>query len=312
MTDDTSTRNEYTRHVNKNEEILVQQLNKLILDYNQLKQSTQGQGDQFLSKIDEWESESILKIRQMAEEIRGELKMRMDKYNGQLVKRFNELHEELNNAQQNNDFMEQDLKNWSNKLDKIKSYIASPPLVNIDNDKFISKLSVFTIPDDIFDTFAGDLQIENNGQTVVHGPSVAHAIVRGSGEYSTGEHRFRFKIESYNINKWIFFGIISHKVTIQSNTWAIPSCYGWGGQDSTILNCAMHSGLNGYSCDFILDDTVELLLDCDNRTISLTNQRTKSTYKMTVDLIKCPFPWHFILNLFYPNDRVRILYVDTL
>jgi hypothetical protein len=235
----------------------------------------------------------------------------MEKHTEQLSKRFNELKEELNNAQKNNDFMETDLKKWSNRLDKLKSYVESPPIVSIQDDKFISKLSICTIPDDIFETSAGDLRIEDNSQIVVHGPSVGHAVVRGSGEYSIGEHRFRFKIESYNINKWIFFGVISHKVTMQSNTWAISSCYGWGGQDSTILNCAMHSGFNGYLCDFELNDIIELLLDCDNRTICMTNQRTKCTHRMNIDLIKCPFPWHFILNLFYPNDRVRILYVDT-
>jgi hypothetical protein len=300
-----------TQHGNKHEQIFVQQLNKLILDYEQLKQSTESRCDQSPTIIDEWERESIIKIHQMADDIRQELITRMEKHTNQLSSRLSELHEELNNAQKKNDFMETDLKTWSNRLDKLKSYLESPPSICLQDEKFISKLSIYTIPDDIFENFAGDLQIESNGQIVVHGPSVAHAVVRGSGEYSTGKHRFRFKIESYNINKWIFFGIISHKVTLRSNTWAIPSCYGWGGQDSTILNCAMHAGLNGYFCDFELNDTIEILLDCDNRTISLTNQRTKCSYRMDIDLIKCPFPWHFILNLFYPNDRVRILYVDT-
>jgi hypothetical protein len=72
----------------------------------------------------------------------------------------------------------------------------------------------------------------------------------------------------------------------------------------------MHTGLNGYSCDFQLHDIIELLLDCDHQIIRLTNKRTYSTHMMKIDLVKCPFPWHFLLNLFYPNDRVRILYID--
>ena len=176
---------------------------------------------------------------------------------------------------------------------------------------FMSKLCVCTTPDDIFETFAGDLRIEGNGQLIVDGAFIAHASMRGSGEYNSGEHRFRFKIESYNINQWIFFGIISHKAIMQSNTWAIRSSYGWGGQDSVILNCAIHAGLNGYSCDFELNDTIELYLDCDHHPICLTNQHTKWIYRMNIDLAKCPFPWYFHLNLFYPRDQVRVMCIET-
>jgi hypothetical protein len=297
---------------NDHKQILDQQLDKLIQDYDQLKQSTKSEDNQSIKIIDEWERQSIVKIQQIANDHRQELRTKTEKYKDHLSRRSNDLHEELINARNNNDFMEIDLKNWSNKLAKLKSYIQSPPTVTIQDDPFISKLSIYAFPDDIFETFAGDLRIKNNGQVVIHGPSVAHAVVRGSGEYSTGEHRFRFQIESFNINKWIFFGIISNKVTIQSNTWAIPSSYGWGGQDYTILNCAMHAGLNGYECDFELNDIIELILNCDNQTISLTNQRTKCIYRMSIDIIKCPFPWQFLLNLFYPDDRVRILYESTL
>lgn len=173
--------------------------------------------------------------------------------------------------------------------------------------KVIFKHSVCTKNDDTFETFAGDLRITEDGQVIVHGPSVAHASVRSHGGYESGEHRVRFKIECYNMNKWIFFGIVSHTVTMQSNTWAIPSSYGWGGQDSVILNCAMHAGFHGYSCDFQLDDVIELLLDCNHRMICLTNERTKGTHRLDIDLAKCPFPWHFYLNLYYPNDQIRII-----
>lgn len=175
----------------------------------------------------------------------------------------------------------------------------------------ISEFRLCTRLNDIFGVFAGDVRVEENSQVVIHGLSVAHAPVRGEGEYSSGKHRLRFRIDSYNANKWIFFGIISHGATMKSNTWAIPSSYGWGGQDMTILNCAIHAGLNDYLCDFQVNDTIELILDCDHRIIYLTNQRTKCTHKINIDSVKCPFPWHFHLNLFYPNDQVRILCTET-
>jgi len=176
---------------------------------------------------------------------------------------------------------------------------------------FISKVRVCTKLNDIFEIFIGDIQIADDGQLVVHGLSVSHACVRGRSQYNSGQHRVRFRIDSYNINNWIFFGIISHDAIMRSNTWAIPTSYGWGGQDSVILNCAMYAGFNGYYCDFQLHDIIELLLDCDHAIISIKNQRTNSTYKIDIDLHKCPFPWHFHLNLFYPNDQVRILSVES-
>ncbi|UJR17146.1 hypothetical protein I4U23_004042 [Adineta vaga] len=290
----------------------VQQLNQLLVDHDDLKHSINFQDNSSLKVIDEWEQQSIEKIQRTANDHRQDFKMKTEKYKDHLLKRSNDLYEELMKAQKSNDLMESDLKNWSNKLDKLRISIQSPPKMTIQNNEFISKLSIHVFPNDIFDISAGDLQIINHGQTVIHGSSVSHAVVRGSEEYSTGKHHFHFRIESFNNNKWLFFGIISNKSILQSHTWAIPSCYGWGGQDSAILNCAMHSRLNGYVCDFELNDIIELILDCDMKLISLANQRTKCIYTMNIDINKCPFPWHFILNLFYPNDQVCILYRDTL
>jgi hypothetical protein len=299
------------QHIDEHKQILYQRLDKLILDHDQLQQVSESRDDHSMALVDEWERESIVKIQRMARDIREELIAKTENYRDQFLKRLKQVYEELSKAQNDSDFIETNLNQWSNRLDKLRSYLISPPSVSILDDTFISKLSICVTPDDIFEMFAGDLRIEDNGQIVEHGPSVAHAIVRGSGEYSSGEHQFRFKIEAFNMNKWIFFGIISHKVTMRSNTWAVPSSYGWGGQDSTILHCAMHAGLDGYYCDFQLNDIIDLLLDCDNRVISLTNKRTKSKHTMTIDLVKCPFPWHFHLNLFYTKDRVRILYTDN-
>jgi hypothetical protein len=297
--------------INEHKKTLGQQLDELIFNHDQLQQSHESCHSSSMAKIDEWEHESIEKIHQIADNIRRELSIELEKHTNQFSKRLKELSDELKTARNDGTFIEIDLLQLSNKFNKLKSYVSSPPTIIFQDTMIIFKPIIYAFPDDIFELAIGDLQIKDSGQLVEHGPSVGHAVVRGSGEYSSGEHRFQFKIENYNINKWIFFGIVSHKITMHSNTWAIPSCYGWGGQDSTILNCAMHAGLNGYSCDFQLNDTIELLLDCDQKLIRLTNKRTHSTHMMKIDLVKCPFPWHFLLNIFYPNDRVRILYIDS-
>ncbi|CAF1215508.1 unnamed protein product [Adineta steineri] len=288
-----------------------QQLSKLIIEHDQLQESNESCHYSSTGIIDKWEHESVAKIHQIADDIRKELKSKSEKHKNQFSKQWEELSEEFKKIHNSNVCLEIDFRQLSNKFNKLKSYLEAPPTIRFQDNILISKPNICTMPDDIFEMFAGDLEIKDNGQVIKHGSTIVHAVVRGSGEYSSGEHRFQFKIESYNMNKWIFFGIISHKVTMRSNTWAIPSCYGWGGQDSTILNLAMHAGLNGYSCDFELNDTIELILDCDHQQIRLTNLRTKRTHMMNINLLKCPFPWHFLLNIFYPNDQVRILYTDS-
>ena len=297
-------------HINEHKKTLNEQLDKLINNNDQLQESYENCRYPSMRKIDEWEQESIIKIHQIADEIRKELMKKFEKSTNHFSNQWKNLSEEIKIIRNMNEFSEIDLEQLLNKVNKFKTSLLSLPTIGFQDDMIISKPTISIIPDDIFEIFAGDLQIMENGQVVEHGPSVSHALVRGSGCYSSGENRFHFKIESFNINQWIFFGIISHNITLKSNTWAIPSCYGWGGQDSTILNCAMHAGLNGYSCDFQLNDSIELLIDCDHRIIRLTNLRTKRAHTMNIDLVKCPFPWHFTLNLFYPKDRIRILYAD--
>lgn len=297
--------------INESQERFVQQLDKLIVDHVHLQRSWESDQNLFIIKIDEWERNSMDQIQKMATDIRTELRMEFDKYTSQCSKQWKELEEDLKTTQDRTDLMEMDLQQLSIKFNKLKARFASTPTIDFEENTWISRPILHKRPDDIFDVYAGNLEIQEYGQIVQHGSSIGHAVVRGSGEYNSGIHRFQFKIETFNINKWIFFGIISHRITMHPNTWAIPSCYGWGGQDSTILNCAMHSNFNGYSCDFELNDTIELIMDCDHRIIRLTNQRTNRTHMMNIDLAKCPFPWHFLLNLFYPRDQVRILFSQS-
>lgn len=59
--------------------------------------------------------------------------------------------------------------------------------------------------------------------------------------------------------------------------------------------------------EIIQNDIVDLLIDCDQRTIKLKNERTKEIIELSVDINKCPFSWQFHLNLYATNTQVRIL-----
>jgi hypothetical protein len=54
------------------------------------------------------------------------------------------------------------------------------------------------------------------------------------------------------------------------------------------------------------DDVVELFIDCDQRMIRVTNERTRHTQQLNINLPACLFPWLFFISLLYANDRVRL------
>jgi len=151
------------------------------------------------------------------------------------------------------------------------------------------------------------VQIEDDGEVIVKKQVNSYAAVRGNCEYVSGQHRYRFKIEEYHGGNWIFIGIMSKDVALQATSYKSQSSYGWAGSNQVYLSGAHHDGFNGYKSDIVKNDIVELLVDCDQRMIRLSNERTRSVYEIRIETSKCPFPWQINFCLFYLNDRVRIL-----
>jgi hypothetical protein len=153
----------------------------------------------------------------------------------------------------------------------------------------------------------GNVQLEDNNQVAVHDQSDSYATVRGKGEYLYGQHRLRLKIEEYHSSKWIFVGITSAEILITDNATNSPSIYGWVGPNQVYLNGVYNCGYGGYRSDAQKNDILELLIDCDEHKIRLTNERTNSSYELDIDLIKCPFPWQLNVILYFAGDRIRLL-----
>ena len=56
-----------------------------------------------------------------------------------------------------------------------------------------------------------------------------------------------------------------------------------------------------------MNDIIILIFDCDQRKISMINERTNIKHELSVNIDHCPFPWQLHINLYEPNSRVRIL-----
>lgn len=148
----------------------------------------------------------------------------------------------------------------------------------------------------------GDIHIEDNGLLAMHGDQKrSDAFLCGKNEYTKGKHKIRFIINKRNSEYITTFGIASMETQL--------SVYGWSSDDQTVGGGYSQSK-NLYNQLDMKGETIlqiEFIIDCDNKTISYYNERTRVTKEINVDTDICPFPWQLYFYLYDKADRVRIL-----
>jgi hypothetical protein len=265
-----------------------------------------------MQEIDQWETQSIAKIRKAADDARKELSKAVDGHTTKITEDLKRLTQELTTARSEDNFIEIDLKEWMERLEKWTKDLSTPSSINIQQEKnntpFIQKIIVNIImkKNEFFERSAGNLKIDDHGQVILV-ESQGHSTARCHEEYSSGQHQFRFKIEQMNRNNWMYFGIVSKNVSLQDRSSNTPTTFGWTTQSFVFLNGSGHSGYNGYKSDMAQNDILELFLDCDGQKIRLTNERTNNIHEIDVNVTQCPFPWQVHIGLKYQNNRIRYL-----
>lgn len=157
----------------------------------------------------------------------------------------------------------------------------------------------------------GHVVLDDKGEIARHANSYRFAECRGMNTYSSGINRIALKLKHQTIDKYnTFIGIIWAGTPMQEKSFESPTAYGWAGQQQVYLKGmpAATAGYGGYDSDMCTHDTVDLTLNCQLGLISLLNHRTKKLYEIKVDLIEgCPLPWQLHINLYAPDDRVKII-----
>jgi C-terminal processing protease CtpA/Prc len=131
-----------TKHANEHRQLLGNQMDEIVLEHDQLRQSINEQADDIdqslsMRKIERWEQQSIDKIKKTAEIARKKLKQYMTERTQYIQTAVQELAERLNKARIADDFVETNLKIWSDKINELKTDVsASIPILfkNIDDD----------------------------------------------------------------------------------------------------------------------------------------------------------------------------------
>ncbi|CAF3321292.1 unnamed protein product [Rotaria socialis] len=271
------------------------------------RQDVQALQDELMKKIDMWEHDSIAKIKKVAEETRNKLIQHTTGYLAHKKLELDKLTNELCLARQNIDFIESDVREWTNKLNKMKAEITNPVKIAVREAgvPLVTKMHIDVFESfDLFERTSGKAVFEDNGKVAVVQDGLENYVeVRGKSEYTTGKHTLSLKIEK--LSGWILFGIISKLSPLQEHSYSSPSCYGWYNGDHFVYRNGENVGGQGH--DAIENDIIQFSINCDQRLIRLTNERTNRTLELSVDIDKCPFPWQFHLNLNLVPTRIRIL-----
>lgn len=84
-----------------------------------------------LKTIDEWEKASINKIRQLAQQTKEELLRNVDNFIPQVRDQLETLRTNIHQDPDDCEFVDIDIKNWTQELERLKSLLNNPPDLNI-------------------------------------------------------------------------------------------------------------------------------------------------------------------------------------
>ncbi|CAF0980081.1 unnamed protein product [Adineta ricciae] len=292
---------------------LSKQFDEIVFTYDSIQQAllqqTQGlQQHPLVQKLNQWEADSILKIQQVAQQLRNELSNESVQRTSETREELQQVSNELKQGREDNDYSEIELRKWIQKLESIEKELLNPTNACIyeDSAALVRKISIVRQGIlDRFDRTSVNGKIEENGYVVTKDNLSGHIEVRGKNEYTTGSYTLRFQVDYLIPNGWIFFGIISNFTPMKNESFASSTTYGWSNRHQTYTA----GNLNNPSTLEVLEgDVIVLLINCDEQTIEMTNERLNRTQKLPIDTQKCLFPWQLHLNLHAPNTKVRILF----
>ncbi len=230
---------------------------------------------------------------------------------------MHDLAERLKNARIDDDYVETDLRTWTNILQKLKDdtnlYSSSISIQEDRTQTVVGKLYVSTTNQssrqiEKFGEFFGNIRIDNDGCLATYcGSRNGSALVRSIGEYSSGKHNIRFLFKKSSLTFITHFHVVSKLMPIGGKNTNYKG-YGWSSADD--IDSPDNALIVDKKSRDMKDQTtfeIELQLDCDNRKISYINQGTKNRREMNVNITKCPFPWQVEFYMFAVGDCVQLL-----
>jgi len=107
-------------------------------------QISKPEKQELIQQIDQWERDSINKIRQTAEEARQVVFKHTTEHIKELETNLNKLTEQLRQSREENDFFETDLRRWNDELTRLTEELVKPSNIHFREDAtaLVTKISV--------------------------------------------------------------------------------------------------------------------------------------------------------------------------
>jgi hypothetical protein len=153
-------------------------------------------------------------------------------------------------------------------------------------------------------TNSSDIQLTDGDrrcEKITQHPNWQH--ISGTLDYSNGTHRIRLKLEKGHYD--ILLGICSlNKPPTGPYLYDKPTTHGWFIHGYTVVN-----GQNPKPQWSAADenDILELIINCDERSLSILNENTQAKSSMRVDINEAPFPWCLLVLFHYKGSRVSLV-----
>lgn len=328
------------KHLADHRQEILGELNQINENVKRFEQQLVVENDPapIYSAVDQWETDSIEKIRRQAQIYRDEIKQLTNKTINDFHKYTKRIQSTIQSNKDKNDFTEVDVTNANQQLDALKQLLNDPFPISVGSDpknppnlhfllinyqspfKFFNrnkfqekdKKLVQTKPqtfqsetvqvdiDERFDKIAGHAVVSDDDSIVSF---VGFSSVQGFKSYATKIHQIRLEIVEEK-HQGLFIGIISSKQKITPRSSELATVYGWRDFDKTINDG--NAQLNNKKNKFLIrNDQLTFIIDCEHHKISLIHHRLNQKLLLTIDTQKCPFPWKFLLTS-YGEDVVAI------
>jgi hypothetical protein len=291
----------------------------------------------FLSRLDTWEQESILKIQTAAQTARTKLQQIFTQKRDEVKTSVEYLTNELQASRESADYTENDIQKWTEKLKTLREKLNDWSTVTIEDDDHLESiihllkisdqqnqptLSIVqsfeycahvpeqsTLPDEKFDNIESEVILSENNLVATCRSIInifSNPFIYGTNRYSSGKSSIHFSIEKKGETP-LFLGIITALKKYDQSFFSPDnsSVYGWYNIESFVISGKSQK----YKPEraLVAGDELTLILDCDEPQILLQHQKTKQLFQIPVRLEKCPFPWKLLVGLSNFNDSIRII-----
>ena len=142
------------KHLLEHRQELSQQMDTLTLEHDELYQNVIGettdQPHPLVARVDRWQSVSVQRIQQVADEIRSNLRKLLSEVKKNVGASLHQMMQEVKESRSMETFTELDLQKWMDQLKQLREQLEKPPTIELmadDDENFLTHIPLIHLRD---------------------------------------------------------------------------------------------------------------------------------------------------------------------